>query len=681
MTRRRTHGRAGAASASPPARAYQRGIVVVHGIGSSKAGDTRDAFARSIRRGVADAGRAARVTDITVPGGPPQSRIDIDHAPSVLLAEAYWADAISSLGGWSARRAVRQLLALIRMLPFLLAGALGPRAHEPDLADDSSETVWRQLRALAPTLWRMATLYGVIIGASLLVSAAATQPWIAAVLIATALLLVALLGTSRLLGQVRVAAMDDGAIAPALDRIRAALAHAETMCDEVWVIAHSQGGYLAHRVLTEDGRNAHPRVKRVTGIASGLRPIQLAAVARSARWTASGWIMLTSGVLAAVFLVLMLTPGGLLSPSTLSGYLTSTFLILVQPAALLDLTTGVALLASAQEAAIAAIAWRAIDTFRLATIALVVALALAAIWVRKGTPLPAPVAALPARTRWEELTSPSDLVGSVSVPALPATVHQVVLPALRNPIGDHFLGTLLRGPVALRALLSERLLDRTSFAANQLPVRFAPLSESLLNLSHRTYALRGLLLACVVALTLGFPFVIGGSVIDRARDGCVYGSYVAVSVASAAVAGLWWWIGATRRVRAYRERTAYPSPRAISPSYIRFLWISGAASSAGALVIAYVTAIVPTAATPVIGGLGILGVAMLLAACVASVRVQLPRVILWMTLLLFTVPAVVATMALGAEVLSPLGIVMVLPGVLLAWLCIALAAVALLQQA
>lgn len=654
---------------------------MVHGIGSSKAGDTRDAFARSIHRGVADAGGAARVTDVTVPGGPPQSRIDIDRAPSVLLAEAYWADAIPTLTGWSPRRSVRQLLALIRMLPFLLAGALGPRAHEPDLADDSSEPTWRQLRDLAPMLWRMATLYGVIIGASLLAGAAATQPWLAAALIAAALLLVAFLGTSRLLGQVRVAAMEDAELAPALARIRAALAHAEAMCDEVWVIAHSQGGYLAHRVLTEDGRNAHPRVKRMTGIASGLRPIHLAAVARSARWTASGWIMLTSGMFAAVLLVLMLTPGGLLSPSTLSGFLTSAFLVLVQPAVLLDLTTGVALLASAQQAAIAPIAWTALDTIRLAVLALVIAFAFAAIRVRTGAPHPTPIAALPARMRWEELTSPSDLVGSMSVPALPGTVHQVVLPALRNPIGDHLLGTLLRGPAALRALLGERLLDRTSFAANQLPVRFAPLTESLLDLSHRTYALRGLLLACVVALTLGFPFVIGGSVIDRARDGWIYGSYVAVSVAGGAVAALWWWIGATRRVRAYRERAAYPSPRAISPSYVRFLWITGAASSAGAFVIAYVTAVATAPASPIIGGLGILGISMLLAACLASVRVRLPRVLLWMTLLLFPVPAVVTTMAVGAQALSPLGIVMMLPGVLLAWLCIALAAATLLRRA
>lgn len=308
-------------------RPYPRGMLVVHGIGSSKSGDTRKLFARAIKHGITQAGGKAQVTDVTVPGGFPQSRVDIHGAPSVLLAEAYWADAISALNGWDLHRVGRQLLALARMTPFLLAGAVGPRAHEPDpshtipQAGANSSSLWNQVRALAPMLWRMATLYGVAIGLSLLIGAAVTRHWLAFALILLAVALVVLLGKSKLLGQVRIAALEDTEIAPALTRIRDSLGQMEAVCDEVWVIAHSQGGYLAHRVLTEDGSNAHPRVKRFTGVASGLRPIQLASLVRSAWWTALGWIGLAGGVFAAVFLVLMLTPGGLLSPSWLSGLL------------------------------------------------------------------------------------------------------------------------------------------------------------------------------------------------------------------------------------------------------------------------------------------------------------------------------------------------------------------------
>ncbi len=665
----------------PNARPYRRGVLVVHGIGNSQPGDTLARFVRSIEAGVADAGSVAKRGKATFEDGIPRTVVEIEGSPTVLMMEAHWANALPALDGFDIRRFGRQLTALMKMTPFLLVGALGPRLHEPDPTElPPGANASTQFRTLAPMLWRLATLLGIVFGTILIVDAAIGSPWQGVLLALIALACLAFLGTSKLIGQVRIAALVDDEVAPALARIRAAIAQIEAASDEVWVIAHSQGGYLSHRVLAADGHHAHPRVKRFTGIASGLRPIHLASIVRSTRWAISGWCSIVGSLCFMTLALLLLTPEGILSLSVISAPLAGLLLGVVQPAVLLDVESTSWLNEITQETTWAALHWTPLDTARLASLLAGAVAVVAAFWVRKGAAAFQEIGNLPARIRWEELTSPSDLVGSMSVPPLPSRVHEVSLPALRNPIGDHLLGLLLRGPAALRVLIAERLIARTSFAANQTPPRFAPVFDSLRRLSHRTYRLRGLLFMCAVGLTLGFPFVIGSSVMDLARQPVMLRTYLIVSISAMAVSAAWWAIGARRHMRSYCNGTSYQTLSDVSPSYLRWLWISAVASVGSAFSITFVCHITGQGQQSISGSLMILGVVLLFSACLAEVQVHVPRPLLWLVLAGFPTLTIISVLGKGDDPLNMIWIVLAAPGVLLGAGCIMLTSVTLFRR-
>lgn len=662
-------------------RPYHRGVLIVHGIGQSKPGDTLQLLGQSIVTGITEAGVDARCGDTISEDRVPRKLVEIVGRQSVLVAEAHWADALPTLHGFDAQRIGRQFHALARMAPFLLIGALGPRTHEPDpMSLDPSTSFSKQFRILAPMLWRMSTLVGVIVGLALLAGLGLSKPWVGALLGGAVIAFLLFLGMSKLIGQVRIAALEDDEIAPALTRIREAIAQVEATCDEVWVLAHSQGGYLAHRVLAEDGPNAHPRVKRFTGIASGLRPIHLASTTRSVRWAVQGWLSLLSSMCFFAFGLLIISPGGILSASSLTLLFAGFLPFLVVPAALLDTSLLLEQLGSMHEAAVAGLAWTYQDTVRIALAAAGVAAILAAYWIRKhALPFQA-IRDLGRRIRWEELSSRSDLVGSMSVPPLPGKVHAVSLPALRNPIGDHLLSRLLRGPSALRVLICERLLGKASLGANQAPSRFSPLLGSLNRQSDRSYRLRGLLLACTLGLTLGFPVALGVAPIDLVARPPLYASYVAVSVVSMGVSAAWWGLSARQRMRAYRNGTPYPNTHEVSRTYLRWLWIAAWALVLSAFTIQWFTLLDGQRQGSLVGSLMCLGLVLLLTACLAEVQVHVPRTLLWMVLALFPAREIAQILGPSGSGLDLIWIVLGTPGTLLGLGCLALAVVALVTK-
>lgn len=152
------------------------------------------------------------------------------------------------------------------------------------------------------------------------------------------------------------------------------------------------------------------------------------------------------------------------------------------------------------------------------------------------------LAALPTKIEWEELASPSDLVGSMSVPEVPAAAKFRVVPSLRQPIFDHPMAAYFR-PRSLFRFEAARWVSgpsagRTAFAG----LENAELA--LRDLTERTYRLRfGVQMSLIVPAVL-LPVALGSSLFALATSYLAIGVVTALVVAG--VAALWWFVSARR---------------------------------------------------------------------------------------------------------------------------------------
>ena len=234
----------------------------------------------------------------------PSGELRVEGGRSVLLAEGHWADIVRDRrGGW-VRGGLARLRLVVAAVPCLLIAVLSPRGGEA-VAAANVGAGFDEARRVAPVAWRMLTFAGVITAAIWLF----TWSWvvgIAVTVVVLVLVVVAIVMPGSVVEHVRFASAGGDELAEILARVSAAVSFTEENCERVWVIAHSQGGYLAHRVLWE---GAHPRVRRFTGVASGLRPITIARAVRSGRMLAAGWIHLFGTGLLSFGLLLALQPG------------------------------------------------------------------------------------------------------------------------------------------------------------------------------------------------------------------------------------------------------------------------------------------------------------------------------------------------------------------------------------
>ncbi|WP_328695381.1 hypothetical protein [Streptomyces sp. NBC_00342] len=362
-----------------------------------------------------------------------------------LFAEALWADTFTALGRPSSRRT---LTFLVASLP-LLFWVVGPDRRDlrvltsPDRSPQARrEAGLAQMRLM----WRLLTL--AVIATTLVygISLAAHS------LLATVLLLGLLAWFARsrrnLLWHVRVAAVDEERTRQLLAHLHRKVAWMERHCDEVVVVAHSQGGYLMHRVLSPTADRHHPKVRRFIGVGSGLKPISLLKTFDS------------SGIGPGLWAHALLFPACLwgLGPLTWQplGWLTQTILRQLYLALQVTMTPSAALgdarLAELRSEAIAAELHRALTSMpdlRLDlahSVAVVAFLALAIVNGRlmhealKATP-PSPLD-LDHHSRdieWREYSSPHDMVGRMLGPTLPDDVEQPWIAPVSQPLSDHTL--------------------------------------------------------------------------------------------------------------------------------------------------------------------------------------------------------------------------------------------------
>lgn len=514
------------------ARPYRDGVVVVHGVGYRDSWVTLRQVASSLESALRVEGLdAAFVEDAQTPV--PSGELRIEGGRSLLLVEGHWADIVRDRReGW-VRGGLARLRFVLAVFPYLLIAVLSPRGAEEAAAARGSSVSgvarraeparggWARVRRLlapelgvgfeearrfAPTAWRMLTFAGVITATIWLF----TLPWFVGVAVTAVVLVAAIVAIAMpgsVVEHVRFAAAGGDELADILARVGAAISYAEQNCERVWVIAHSQGGYLAHRVLQG---GAHPRVRRFTGVASGLRPITIARAAASGRMIAAGWIHVLGMGILTFGMIVAVQPGGMLAVIPVGPTAAGASVGLAFPA----------LFVSRPDVFFALVA-RGVE-FGWAGWPFVVGglvTALVGIVVRgnQGADLWR-VGDLPARIAWEEISSGSDLVGSMSVPVLPPRARVATIPRLRHVLFDHGLGSYLSPAGALRLILaadaSELALGRKNVTASiaradRVRARLAALSDQL-------YRFRGAVVGLALGFIVGVPLLYGRSLFDQA---------------------------------------------------------------------------------------------------------------------------------------------------------------------
>lgn len=439
-----------------------------------------------------------------------------------LFAEARWSDVFAGL----ARPSLRRTLAFTTISLPLLAGVVGPDRRDLDVLEGRPS--WSPFRALASAenraagrlLWRLTTLA--------VLSVAVLYAIVLSSKILMILLLAGLAWWARshrnLVWHVRMAATDEERTRQLLSHLHGRLRWMERHCDEVVVVAHSQGGYLMHRVLSPAAAERHPKVRRLVGVGSGLKPISLLKTLHSggigsAVWMAAGVVPLYLWALAPLMWGLL---GWALGSAVrlVYGLLQTT----VVPLALMDSSEASQLWAAAALTEMfhavssppsLALDWRHLISLAIALGAFKLAGGLIQAALRTSPP---PSMALDIE--WREYSSPHDIVGRMLVPALPDRVDQPWISATGQPIADHVLYFHPTG-VLLRRLAADLLGDLVPRRRQSSVMRTAAdrWDRAVRDFDHarrvqatRRRTLHGLILGGATVLLLAFPLHLGVSV-------------------------------------------------------------------------------------------------------------------------------------------------------------------------
>lgn len=416
------------------------GVVLVHGIGPQKTGDTVESWVPSIHQALggvlgrhgritSEAERSAITTDdgdfpgysmsISRPGGRPSR---------VLVTEANWADSYRS------RRLLGTLPWLARVGPALVL-PLMPDARDEEDTDRSHDL------ASGSALRFLVRLLGAFV--PLLVVAALPLPLQVATIIAglAALVIMATNHRFNFAGHVCMAADGESGLDAVEERIVQVIETTRRSSKRVVVVAHSQGGYLAHRALQ---RMPHRDTTLIT-VGSGLQAITTLRVMGSRpRYVVGCWGFLLGTLVVEGWLLTHFNPGQLFSPFTQMGVdpgiLFAGLVVGILPLDLFTTATPAAL-GDTLWSTLGDTLWEMISNVALdwwlvcAVLAYVILFLIGQVWGKefvRDTHIPAL-----RRTHWVDITTHHDLVGRLTVPLLPPGVDQKAVVVTGNAVADH----------------------------------------------------------------------------------------------------------------------------------------------------------------------------------------------------------------------------------------------------
>jgi hypothetical protein len=534
----------------PPiqSRKYRYGLLIVHGVGNQKPGSTVGLLVARIMRTHQELGFTVHADAIALThDSRPQTAhvLKLPGGDSALLAESYWADIIRRSRRTSPADSLKRVAFVMAVLPYLLVGMIFPRFHEaplglgPAAAKQSSAhsavaNQLRNIRDLSPTVWRYTSL---LAGALVTWTAFIVTPPTARIIALGVIVLSGYLFLSSRLDvieHVRITGRGNPIFESIASRVAADIENMSALCDEVWIIGHSQGGYISHHVLTAEPIDRWPNVRRFTGLASGLRPISLINSVRSRRWIISGWMSLIAAAAILTAVAFMYEPGGIMATPDAQMFGRVLLLSIAQPLLLMSNPQ----MLDAIFSYTFSIRWETV--VGTATAALFIA---GAIVVRRGAPSPAAITGLPARIRWQELASASDLVGSMSTPDLPSAARCRILPSFRQPVWDH----LFRSHLSRTAVFRFEIVQWTA-RNGPAKLHLSALGSTTAELQHlakRAHRLRLSVQIMFICLTILVPVaVFGRPLYESAQSSAAVG--IVLAVMGIALTALWWTVSARK---------------------------------------------------------------------------------------------------------------------------------------
>ncbi|WP_327413376.1 hypothetical protein [Streptomyces sp. NBC_01233] len=524
-----------------PATRWRVGYLFVHGVGHQKPGDALQ-WGRNVIGTLQDVHGAQAVAWRDQPLSETRADRETRHAEvvldiggarrTVLFAEALWSRRFAELGRPSAWRT---LVFVLSGLPLLL-WIIGPDHRDlRALAPARGPARWFALHpetyALGRLLWRLATLAVLTLALGYGVALALAGSTTALVGSAVVLAGLAWLARSRmnLLWHVRVAALDEERTQALLSHLHRKLHWMEAQCDEVVVVAHSQGGYLMHRVLSPTANRSRPKVRRFIGVGSGLKPIGLLRSFDRSGLTTLLWsgILVMPGWIWGVWPLVGEPVGGCLR--ALVRVCSAALHTSLVPAAVLSDPEGSrqwwTAVAHESLRAVAGIPAPHLDLAHGAAVAGSLSLA-----VLTGRLIHAALLARPPyslsldhdrrRIEWREYTSPHDMVGRILSPGVPEDVDQPWISGAGHPLGDHVLyfhptGVLPRRLAAdLLADLAVAQGDEFARAADEWKRAAGGFDAAKRRQASRRRALHGLILGTGAAAVIAPLVLVQASIVQ-----------------------------------------------------------------------------------------------------------------------------------------------------------------------
>lgn len=563
------------------------GCLVVHGVGyQHRKTGTEESVLRRMGRGTLASiaeihGSSAlewrevpeerTVTNAAPFGIPAHATAKIRHPNGgegeLLVAEAVWSDGLLQPKGFVRR--FLNLRHLIPILPLLLL-TVGPDQRDRKVLLDEQvgaeqRGFWEifsaslrdpflwgpENRHLVRLMWRLLTL---IVFMAAITAVALFHPLVAAGVLGCVAVLLSVCPNP--VQQVITVSTHNEAREITIDLLEDRLKWLEAQCDEVVIIAHSQGGYLAHQLLLRgEGRN-QTKVTRFVAVGSGLKPIWTLRHARNKFFVVVLWAVPAGMACMLWGTAPVLAPGLTASAAGLLDLGSSLVYLLAHPF--------VALTPEVMDMAFGGMSgmwWEQVLTSPVFTVAEMTVLHWVAtlagiglgslagvLLVKRVLPNHREELALPTGhgrqevMEWREYSSVYDMVGRMLLPALPQGVEQEPIPVLGHPVRDH---TDYFNP---RGMLSRKLagsflsdLERSTqqdLGADRWNETIKRYTTTLCEQHDRRRRFHALLMLGVAIVLLTLPIAEGNSLL-----GAVMGNWVQFAVAMVTLRVVFTWRG------------------------------------------------------------------------------------------------------------------------------------------
>ncbi|MEU9851644.1 hypothetical protein [Streptomyces sp. NPDC047985] len=375
--------------------------------------------------------------------------------------------------------------------------------------------------------------------------------------------LVVLLSTRlNVADHVIMAAVRDQEREKLLDYLEDRLRWMQGRCDKIVIIAHSQGGFLAHQLMARQRGSNQRKVIRLVGVGSGLKPIWILQQARRPFVAAMAWVLPFASVCLAWGASPLIEPSSSEVAAGMLMQLTATTPSLALPLAAQSPEFGTTMMQGMAESLeriqsgiflVGDMSWERWAAIAVSVTLTVVCGLIVKFRIAPGAKAPF-VLPTPNGTKaleWHEYSSQHDMVGRMLLPRLPPGVEQEATPVLGHPLRDHTKyfdseGMLTRGLTA--GLLTDiESSTRESLGGRRWTETVARYERALRKQHDRRRCFQAVLMLWVAFAVL-VPRMASGATLVEA----VLGGWLPLGLTTVVLSAVFTWRGR----RSHREMVA-----------------------------------------------------------------------------------------------------------------------------